>query len=58
MTSASAGAAMPRPAGAERGFGAPASDGDRGSGGTKSPGLKWTCDFSAEYVRINAEYRT
>jgi inner membrane protein len=31
-----------RPAGAERGTGAPASDGDGGSGGAKPPGLVWT----------------
>jgi glutamate N-acetyltransferase/amino-acid N-acetyltransferase len=28
--------------------------------GTRGPhnATMWTCDFSAEYVRINAEYRT
>jgi hypothetical protein len=31
---------MARPAGAERGEGAPASDGDRGSGGRSPPGLE------------------
>jgi glutamate N-acetyltransferase/amino-acid N-acetyltransferase len=30
---------------------------DLGTGGT-SAATMWTCDFSAEYVRINAEYRT
>jgi glutamate N-acetyltransferase/amino-acid N-acetyltransferase len=30
---------------------------DLGTGGTCSATM-WTCDFSAEYVRINAEYRT
>ena len=30
---------------------------DLGTGGTHEA-TKWTCDFSAEYVRINAEYRT
>lgn len=30
---------------------------DLGTGGT-SEATMWTCDFSAEYVRINAEYRT
>ena len=29
---------------------------DLGSGGDMS--TVWTCDLSAEYVRINAEYRT
>jgi adenine-specific DNA-methyltransferase len=38
VTGPSAGAPRARRAGAERGDGAPASDGDRGSGGTKSPG--------------------
>jgi adenine-specific DNA-methyltransferase len=38
VTGPPAGAPRARPAGAERGDGAPASDGDRGSGGTKSPG--------------------
>jgi radical SAM protein with 4Fe4S-binding SPASM domain len=33
------GAPQARPAGAERGFGGPASDGDGGSGGAKPPGL-------------------
>jgi hypothetical protein len=33
------GAPMARPAGAERGTGAPASDGDGGSGGAKPPGF-------------------
>ena len=30
---------------------------DLGTGGSHSARM-WTCDFSAEYVRINAEYRT
>ena len=30
---------------------------DLGTGGTASF-TAWTCDFSAEYVRINADYRT
>jgi glutamate N-acetyltransferase/amino-acid N-acetyltransferase len=30
---------------------------DLGTGGTGHSHM-WTCDFSAEYVRINAEYRT
>jgi glutamate N-acetyltransferase/amino-acid N-acetyltransferase len=30
---------------------------DVGAGGTHAATM-WTCDFSAEYVRINAEYRT
>jgi len=30
---------------------------DLGTGGTHAATM-WTCDFSAEYVRINAEYRT
>jgi glutamate N-acetyltransferase/amino-acid N-acetyltransferase len=30
---------------------------DLGTGGTHEATM-WTCDFSAEYVRINAEYRT
>jgi glutamate N-acetyltransferase/amino-acid N-acetyltransferase len=30
---------------------------DLGAGGTHDATM-WTCDFSAEYVRINAEYRT
>jgi glutamate N-acetyltransferase/amino-acid N-acetyltransferase len=30
---------------------------DLGTGGTGSARM-WTCDLSAEYVRINAEYRT
>jgi glutamate N-acetyltransferase/amino-acid N-acetyltransferase len=30
---------------------------DLGTGGTHHATM-WTCDFSAEYVRINAEYRT
>jgi len=30
---------------------------DLGTGGTGEATM-WTCDFSAEYVRINAEYRT
>jgi 2,3-bisphosphoglycerate-dependent phosphoglycerate mutase len=40
MTKSDTKRATSAPAGAERGGGAPASDGDRGSGGTKSPGLK------------------
>ena len=28
-----------------------------GAGGTDEATM-WTCDFSAEYVKINAEYRT
>jgi len=36
------GAPTARPAGPERGTGAPASDGDGGSGGAKPPGLAWT----------------
>ena len=30
---------------------------DLGTGGSHEATM-WTCDFSAEYVRINAEYRT
>lgn len=30
---------------------------DLGTGGSETA-LVWTCDFSAEYVRINADYRT
>ena len=30
---------------------------DMGTGGNGTS-LMWTCDLSAEYVRINAEYRT
>ena len=30
---------------------------DLGTGGAHEATM-WTCDFSAEYVRINAEYRT
>jgi glutamate N-acetyltransferase/amino-acid N-acetyltransferase len=30
---------------------------DMGTGGTGTFQM-WTCDLSAEYVRINAEYRT
>jgi glutamate N-acetyltransferase/amino-acid N-acetyltransferase len=30
---------------------------DLGTGGPHEATM-WTCDFSAEYVRINAEYRT
>jgi len=30
---------------------------DLGTGGAHAATM-WTCDFSAEYVRINAEYRT
>jgi glutamate N-acetyltransferase/amino-acid N-acetyltransferase len=30
---------------------------DLGTGGAYVATM-WTCDFSAEYVRINAEYRT
>jgi glutamate N-acetyltransferase / amino-acid N-acetyltransferase len=30
---------------------------DMGTGGSGSSQM-WTCDLSAEYVRINAEYRT
>ena len=30
---------------------------DLGTGGAHGATM-WTCDFSAEYVRINAEYRT
>jgi N-acetylglutamate synthase/N-acetylornithine aminotransferase len=30
---------------------------DLGTGGTGASQM-WTCDLSAEYVRINAEYRT
>ena len=30
---------------------------DLGTGGAHQATM-WTCDFSAEYVRINAEYRT
>ena len=30
---------------------------DLGTGGAREATM-WTCDFSAEYVRINAEYRT
>ena len=30
---------------------------DLGTGGTQQATI-WTCDLSAEYVRINADYRT
>jgi glutamate N-acetyltransferase/amino-acid N-acetyltransferase len=30
---------------------------DLGTGGHDEATM-WTCDFSAEYVKINAEYRT
>jgi glutamate N-acetyltransferase/amino-acid N-acetyltransferase len=30
---------------------------DLGAGGSHSATV-WTCDLSAEYVKINAEYRT
>jgi glutamate N-acetyltransferase/amino-acid N-acetyltransferase len=30
---------------------------DLGAGGPHEATM-WTCDFSAEYVKINAEYRT
>jgi glutamate N-acetyltransferase / amino-acid N-acetyltransferase len=30
---------------------------DLGAGGTHDATM-WTCDFSADYVKINAEYRT
>jgi glutamate N-acetyltransferase/amino-acid N-acetyltransferase len=30
---------------------------DMGTGG-RGDATMWTCDFSAEYVKINAEYRT
>jgi len=30
---------------------------DLGTGGSHEATM-WTCDFSAEYVRINSEYRT
>ena len=30
---------------------------DLGAGGTEEATI-WTCDLSADYVRINAEYRT
>jgi N-acetylglutamate synthase/N-acetylornithine aminotransferase len=30
---------------------------DLGTGGTGSARM-WTCDLSADYVKINAEYRT
>ena len=30
---------------------------DLGTGGAHDATM-WTCDFSADYVRINAEYRT
>ena len=30
---------------------------DLGTGGSHTATM-WTCDFSAEYVRINADYRT
>jgi len=30
---------------------------DLGMGGLHAATM-WTCDFSAEYVKINAEYRT
>ena len=30
---------------------------DLGTGGTEQATI-WTCDLSAEYVRINADYRT
>ena len=30
---------------------------DLGTRGTQEATM-WTCDFSAEYVRINADYRT
>ncbi len=40
------------------GPGAPASERAGGSGGAKPHGKMSTCDLSADYVKINAEYRT
>jgi Proto-chlorophyllide reductase 57 kD subunit len=40
------------PAGAERGEGAPASDGAGGSGGAKPPGLGWTAAAEARLANI------
>ena len=40
------------PAGAERGEGAPASDGAGGSGGAKPPGLYWTAAAEARLANI------
>ena len=40
------------PAGAERGVGAPASDGVGGSGGAKPPGRKWTAAAEARLANI------
>ena len=40
------------PAGAERGAGAPASDGVGGSGGAKPPGLAWTAAAEARLANI------
>ena len=40
------------PAGAERGAGAPASDGVGGSGGAKPPGLGWTAAAEARLANI------
>jgi hypothetical protein len=40
------------PAGAERGEGAPASDGAGGAGGAKPPGLEWTAAAEARLANI------
>jgi hypothetical protein len=46
------GGARSAPAGAERGQGAPASDGVGGSGGAKPPGLNWTAAAEARLANI------
>jgi hypothetical protein len=46
------GGARSAPAGAERGDGAPASDGVGGSGWAKPPGLKWTAAAEARLANI------
>jgi hypothetical protein len=46
------GGARSAPAGAERGEGVPASDGEGGSGGAKPPGLAWTAAAEARLANI------
>ena len=46
------GGARSAPAGAERGEGAPASDGVGGSGGAKPPGLDWTAAAEARLANV------
>jgi hypothetical protein len=46
------GGARSAPAGAERGEGAPASDGVGGSGGAKPPGLNWTAAAEARLEKV------